>query len=61
MYHARAKHIDVRFHKIGEFVSYVEFFLEKIYTSENAEDMLTKPITMKKFKHCLDLINISKC
>ena len=54
MYHARAKHIDVRFYKIGELVSYVEFFLEKIYTFENAADMLIKPITMKKFKHCLD-------
>ena len=60
VYHARTKHIYVRFHKIMELLSYGELFLEKIHTSENAADMLTKPITMEKFKHCLDFINISK-
>ena len=61
MYHARTKHIDVRFHKIRELISYGELLLEKIHTYKNATDMLTKPVTMKKFKHCLDLINISRC
>uniref|UniRef100_A0A2N9EER7 CCHC-type domain-containing protein n=1 Tax=Fagus sylvatica TaxID=28930 RepID=A0A2N9EER7_FAGSY len=32
---------------------------EKVHTSENAADMLTKPITTSKFKHCLDLVNSS--
>uniref|UniRef100_A0A2N9J5Y1 CCHC-type domain-containing protein n=1 Tax=Fagus sylvatica TaxID=28930 RepID=A0A2N9J5Y1_FAGSY len=27
--------------------------------SENAADMLTKPVTTAKFKHCLDLVNVS--
>ena len=61
MYYARTKHIDVRFHKIRELVSSGELLLEKIHTSENAADMLTKPVTTEKFKHCLDLINISRC
>ena len=61
MYHARTKHIDVRFHKIKELVSSGELLLEKIHTSKNAADMLIKPITMKKFKHYLDFINISRC
>ena len=61
VYHARTKHIDVRFHKIRELVSTSDIFLEKIHTSENAADMLTKPVTTEKFKHCLDLINISSC
>ena len=61
MYYARTKHIDVRFHKIRELVSSGELLLEKIHTSENATDMLTKPVTTDKFKHCLDLINISRC
>ena len=55
------KHIDVRFHKIRELVSSGELLLEKIHTSKNASYMLTKLITTKKFKHCLDLINISRC
>ena len=61
VYHARTKHIDVRFHKIMELVSFGELLLEKIHTSENVAGMLTKPITTKTFKHCLDLINISRC
>ena len=59
--HARTKHIDLRFHKIREVVSSSELLLEKIHTSDNAEDMLTKLVTMEKFKHYLDLINISRC
>ena len=61
MYHARAKHIDERFHKIRELVSSDELLIEKIHTFENAADMLTKPVTTEKFKHCLDLINIFRC
>jgi hypothetical protein len=61
VYHAKTKHIDVRFHKIRELVATDELLLEKIYTSENAADMLTKPITSDKFKHCLDLTNVSRC
>ena len=61
VYHAITKHIDVRFHKIRELVAIGELLLEKIHTSENAADMLTKPITANKFKHCLDLTNVSKC
>ena len=61
VYHTRTKHIDVRFHKIRELVSSGELLLEKIHTSENAANMLTKHVTTKKFKHCLDLINISRC
>jgi hypothetical protein len=61
VYHARTKHIDVRLHKIKELVATVELLLEKIHTSENLADILTKPITADKFKHCLDLTNVSKC
>ena len=61
LYHARIKHIDVRFHKIRELVAAGELLLEKIHTSENASDMLTKPISADKFKHCLDLTNVSRC
>ncbi|KAL6341882.1 hypothetical protein AAG906_038127 [Vitis piasezkii] len=61
VYHTRTKHIDVRFHKIRELVSSSELVLEKVHTSENAADMLTKHVTIEKFKHCLNLINVSKC
>ncbi|RVX11676.1 Retrovirus-related Pol polyprotein from transposon TNT 1-94 [Vitis vinifera] len=53
--------IDVRFHKIRELVSSGELLLEKVHTFENAANMLTKPVTTEKFKHCLNLINVSSC
>ena len=58
VYHARTKHIDVRFQKIRELIVTREIVLEKIDTSENAVDMLTKMVPTNKFKHCLDLISV---
>jgi hypothetical protein len=50
-----------QFHKIKKLVATNELFVEKIHTSENAADMLTKSITADKFKDCLDLTNVSRC
>lgn len=61
VYHARTKHIDVRFHKVRELIAMGDVILEKVHTSENAADMLTKTVTADKFRHCLDLVNVSKC
>ena len=59
VYHARIKHIDVMFHKIRKLIVTRDIVLEKVHTSENAADMLMKPITTTKFKHCLYLVNVS--
>lgn len=61
VYHARAKHIDVRFHKIRELVAYRHILLQKVQTSDNVADMLTKSVINDKFKHYLDLLHISRC
>jgi hypothetical protein len=53
------KHIDVRFHKIRKLIVTGDIVLEKVHTPENATDMLTKPVTATKFKHCLDWVNVS--
>ncbi|KAL0381698.1 UNVERIFIED_CONTAM: Retrovirus-related Pol polyprotein from transposon TNT 1-94 [Sesamum angustifolium] len=34
---------------------------QKVHTSENAADMLTKPLIVDKFNHCLDLLNVYSC
>lgn len=60
VYHARNKHIDVRFHKIRELVVSWQILLQKVITSENAVDMLTKPDTSDKFKHRLNLLHVSQ-
>ena len=59
VYRVRTKHIAVRFHKIRELiVTKKKESPKKVHTLENATDMLTKPISKVKFKHCLDLIGI---
>ncbi|MCF7184030.1 Ty1/Copia family ribonuclease HI [Corynebacterium sp. MC-13] len=58
MYHARTKHIDVRYHWIRERIEEKSMQIEKISTNENPADMLTKVVTRAKFEHCLDLVNI---
>ena len=61
VYHARTKHIDVRFHKIRELVASGEIILEKVHTSQNENDMMTKLVTADKFEHCLNLIHVTHC
>ena len=60
-YHARTNHVDVKFHKIRELVATSELLLENIQSFENVANMLTKLVIANKFKHCLDLINVSRC
>jgi len=58
VFHARTKHIDVRYHFVREILEEEEIILQKIHTTENPADMLTKVVTKTKFEHCLDLVNI---
>ena len=58
VFHARTKHIDVRYHFMLEILKEEEISLQKISTTENAADMMTKVVSKAKFKHCLDLVNI---
>lgn len=58
IYHARTKHIHVRFHKIRDEVEKGRIVLVKISTENNPADMLTKVVTVTKFIHCLNLVNV---
>jgi len=61
VYQSKTKHNDVRFHKIRELMTSGQILLRMVHTSENAIDMLTNAITIRKFKHCLDLLNFAQC
>ena len=58
VFHARTKHIDVRYHFVREILEEEEIVIRKVPTLENPADMLTKVVTRAKFEHCLDLVNI---
>lgn len=57
----RTKHIDVRYHKIREIINDGLVSLVKIYIDDNAADIFTRPMTLKKFRHCLGFIGVSHC
>ena len=60
VYHARTKHIDVRYYFVWKIIEEGGVLVQKIKTDDNLADMLTKVVTTIKFNHCLDLINIVK-
>ena len=60
VYHARTKHIDVRYYFVREIIEEGGVLVQKIKSDDNPPDMLTKVVTTIKFNNCLDLINIAK-
>ena len=60
VYHKRTKHIDVRLNFIRDEIEEKLFSIEKVATKDNPANVLTKPITTKKFKHSLDLVNVRR-
>ncbi|KAK5773310.1 hypothetical protein PVK06_049616 [Gossypium arboreum] len=58
VYHACTKHIDVRFHFVREIIDEGKICLQKIKIADNPADMMTNVVTVTKFEHCLNLINI---
>lgn len=59
VFHSRTKHIEVRYHKIREFVENGSIALKKIHTKDNLAYMFTKTVTIEKFKSCRDLISLT--
>ena len=57
-YHSKTNHISVKYHYIRDTVATGEVTVKKVHMSENPADMLTKPLPLAKFEHCLDLIGI---
>ena len=48
VYHAKMKHIDVRFHFVREILDEGDIELQKVHTKENPADILTKVIFESK-------------
>lgn len=58
VYHARTKHIDIRYHRIRELVEDGEVELVKVHTKENPADALTKVLPRDSFQRCVELIRL---
>ena len=51
-FHARSKHIDVRYHWMRDALNDNLFEIEKIHTDNNGSDMLTKTLPREKLGVC---------
>jgi hypothetical protein len=51
-FHSNTKHIQLRYHFIQSVLEDGHLKLEKIHTSQNPADMLTKVVTMEKLSSC---------
>nr|GMD85028.1 Retrovirus-related Pol polyprotein from transposon TNT 1-94 [Ipomoea batatas] len=60
-YHAKTKHIDVRYHFIRDVIAAGDIVIQKVHTLENPADMLTKSLPITKFEQCLNLVGCSNC
>jgi len=58
VYHAKTKHIDVRFHFVQEILDEGDIVLLKVHTKENPADMPIKVASGVKFTHCKEMLHI---
>ena len=58
-FHSKFKHIDVRYHWIGDVLEEKKMHIEKIYTDENGSDLMTKCLLREElevWKHNANLV-----
>ena len=60
VYHERTKHIDVMLYYIRDIIAEGSIKVEKIHTSENMVDSLTKALPVAKFQLCSLLMKVHK-
>ena len=58
MFHARTKHIQLRYHFIRVLLEDGCLSLEKLQSSKNSADMLTKMVTAEKLRLCIASIDL---
>ncbi|KAL6318202.1 hypothetical protein AAG906_035707 [Vitis piasezkii] len=58
-FHARSKHIDVRYHWMRDALNDNLFELEKIHTNHNGSDMLTKSLPREKLEVCCSIAGMA--
>ena len=51
MFHDKSKHIDIKYHYIGDMVHRGAMQLQYVATYENIVDLLTKPLERVKFEY----------
>ena len=52
VFHAKTKHIEVKYHFIREMLEDKLMKLVKVHTDDNCADLLTKGLPPEQFAHC---------
>jgi hypothetical protein len=60
-FHSKTKNIHLRYHFIRSALEDGHLKLEKIHTSQNPADMLTKGVTREKLSSCSVLVGLQEC
>ena len=58
VFHAKTKHVDVKYHFIRELIEDKQLQLVKVHTTENPADLLTKGLPKTSFEQCRTLLGI---
>ena len=58
-FYARTKNIDVQYHFMRDMIEDSKGKLEKVETLMNVFDALTKPVSIEKFRWCLESMGLS--
>ena len=58
VFHAKTKHIDVKYHFIKKVLEDKQLLIVKIHTKDNPFDLLTKGLPREGFVHCHELLGI---
>ena len=58
MFHAKTKHIEVKYHFLHQVLEDKRLQLVKVHTNDNPTDFLTKSLPFDKFAHCQELMDI---
>ena len=57
-FHARTKHIDIRYHFIREAVGDGKISVKYIPTDENPADIFIRPLAKAKFHHFVEMLGL---
>ena len=58
VFHAKTKHIEVKYHFLHQVLEDKHLELVKVHTNDNPTDCLTKSLLSDKFAYCQELMDI---
>ena len=58
VFHAKTKHIEIKYHFIRQVLGDKLIELVKVHTDDNPADLLTKSLASERFAHCRGFMGI---